>query len=479
MTIIEQLAEFSRNVRFSDLPATVVKESRRLLLDSMACALGGHETPKGRAGVSVGVAVGGGSDEATIIGNEQRSSVFGAAFALGELINAQDFDAILPPGHVTPYVLPGILGEGERDDVDGEVLIRAIAVSHEISYRFGTAMDNLRDVTDGVPTMPNVFGYSSTVFGAAAGIGIVKSFGSEQMINALGLAGLIAPVNSFGAWAMHVPPTTLKYLSGGVLAQSALTAAHLALQGDRGDVQLLDDAEYGFARYIGTNKWQPEQLTDGLGSEWKFPKNVSYKPWPHARGSHGALTALAKVVSENELKPDEIQAIRAWSEAFASRYPAWQNRNIVDVHDAQYSMVHALALGAHRIPPGRAWQDPHIVFNPSVLDLMGRTTYEAHPDYANAVTAHAGRRPTRIEVDARGTTFSAECLYPKGTPSPDPASTMTSEDLVKKFTSEASPLLDDGAIDTAIQALLGLDRTTSTRDLLALFRPRASLRGRS
>lgn len=472
MTIIEELAAFSVGLNARDLPQNVVEECKRLLLDSMGCALGGHETPKGRAGVEVGLAIGGGSRESTIVGSVRRSSVFGAAFAMGELINAQDFDPILPPGHVTPYVLPGILCEGERQDVSGEQLICAIAVSHEISYRFGKAMDNLRDVKDGVPTMPHVFGYSSTVFGAAAGVGIVRSFEIDEMTNALGLAGLIAPANSFGSWAMHMPPTTLKYLSGGVLAQSALTAAHLALQGDRGDIELLDDSDYGFARYMGTTKWEPHYLVEGLGTEWTFPDNVSYKPWPHARGSHGALTALAAVITEHGLEPSEIRAVRAWSEAFASSYPAWQNRNIIDVQDAQFSMIHALSLCAHSVPPGRAWQDPDVVFDRSVLDLMNRTTYEAHPNYADAVTTHANRRPTRVEVDARGATFSAECLFPKGTPSSDPTSTMSNDELASKFHSNASVLLDDGAIEIATDALLGMETESSTRRILRLLVPR-------
>ena len=44
-----KLARFTRETNFEDLPPEVVDESKRLLLDSLACALagyGGEDTPK-------------------------------------------------------------------------------------------------------------------------------------------------------------------------------------------------------------------------------------------------------------------------------------------------------------------------------------------------------------------------------------------------------------------------------------------------
>ncbi|MGN5477914.1 hypothetical protein ACTMU2_16060 [Cupriavidus basilensis] len=40
---------------------------------------------------------------------------------------------------------------------------------------------------------------------------------------------------------------------------------------------------------------------------------------------------------------------------------------------AQFSIAHgSKSVGAHRIPPGKAWQSPEVVFDPSVLDLMDK-----------------------------------------------------------------------------------------------------------
>jgi 2-methylcitrate dehydratase PrpD len=209
------------------------------------------DEPKGRIGIEYGRLTGG-SGKATIIGSGDQVSIFGAAFANGELINALDMDAVVPPGHVTPYGLPGALAVGESVGASGKELITAIAVAHEMSYRLGTAMDYLRDTRDGKVSPPPVYGYSSTVFGATAAIGKLKGLSNDVLAHALGIAGSISPVNSQVAWFQHASSSTINYMLAGALTQAAMTAAHMAELGHRGDRQILDDREFGFPRFIGT-----------------------------------------------------------------------------------------------------------------------------------------------------------------------------------------------------------------------------------
>ena len=119
MSVADTLAAFVAGTTFDDLPADVVHESKRILVDSLGCAVAGIDDMKGRIAVEFAGMLGGVDETATIFGSARRSSVFGAAFANGELINALDFDAVLPPGHVSPYVLPGALAVAEADGVSG------------------------------------------------------------------------------------------------------------------------------------------------------------------------------------------------------------------------------------------------------------------------------------------------------------------------------------------------------------------------
>jgi hypothetical protein len=49
-------------------------------------------------------------------------------------------------------------------------------------------------------------------------------------------------------------------------AQSAFTAAYM------GELAIspaiLDDREYGFPGFIGTSRWEPDRILQGLGREW-------------------------------------------------------------------------------------------------------------------------------------------------------------------------------------------------------------------
>lgn len=465
-TLIQRLAEIAVKARFETLSDDAIVESRRIILDSIGCALGGVDQLKGTAGVAYARAIGGSATDATIIG-AGRSSVLGAAFANAELMNALDFDLILPPGHVTPYVLPVALAVAESAGASGRDLIVATAIAHEISFRFGKAMDNLRDTKDGQVNPPAVFGYSSTIFGATAAACHLRKLPADVTANALAIAASISPVNAHWSWFNHTPPSTTKYQLGGVVAQSAITACHMAEFGHRGELQILDDGDFGYRRFIGSSKWEPEHLTERLGDDWRFPAALAYKPYPHCRVMHSAFGAMIAVLEEHDIQPAEIDGIKVYVEAMTQQ-PVWLNRDITHVIDGQFSIAHGMALAAHRPPSDKTWQEPALVNSSSVLSLMAKVTVEIHPDYVQLLTANAASRPGRVEVQARGQTFVGEQRYPKGSRSPEPGSAMTDEELVAKFSLNASGVLDDAASGDVAAGVMSLETFNDVRPLMSL-----------
>jgi 2-methylcitrate dehydratase PrpD len=326
-----------------------------------------------------------------------------------------------------------------------------------------------------VVTPPPVWGFASTVFGATAAVSKLRDHPKGILANALSLAGIISPVNSAAAWRQHAPATTIKYMLGGWLCHGALTAAHMAEFGHRGDPQIFDP-EYGYPRFIGTTRWEPAKITEGLGAEWNFVRELSFKPYPHCRVLHAPLDALRQIVEENDLKPDEIEGITAWVEGFVER-PIWMNRSIEDVTDAQFSIAHGLALGAHRLEPGPAWQEHGNVYAPSVMDLLHKVRHVVHPDYVKSLSADGGSRPSRVEVQARGQVFSAERSHPKGSGLPGSDGYMTTEELVDKFTVNAQAVLTSEDAERLAEAVLGLAEVADIRDVMRLASPEMGGRG--
>ena len=468
-TIVEQLAEATANCTFEDLGAKAAEESKRLILDSIGCALAATEEPKGKIGIEIGRMMGGAKEEATILGAGERGSVFGAAFANGELINALDYDAVLPPGHVAPYVIPAALAMAESRGASGRDVVVAIALAHEMSHRIGKAMDYLRDIKDGKIESPKILGYSCTIFGATAAVLKVKGQTADVISHALGIAGSIAPVNSLKSWAHHTPSTTVKYTVAGPLAQSALIAAAMAELGHRGDLPVLDDAEYGYPRFIGTQRWEPGRITEEFGRKWNFVAESNIKPYPHCRAQHCLFDALTAVLEKDDIQPGEIESIRTYGEGFAAGDVVWLSRRIERVEDAQMSVPHGVAMVAHRIRHGKKWQDPKVVFDPSVISLMNKVTHQVHPEYVERLRQNPASRPTRVEVSARGTVFVGEREFPKGSPSPDPSSYMTNEELVEKFRHNAEDVLSSAAVDDIVDALLNLENAKDFAVVMRLF----------
>jgi 2-methylcitrate dehydratase PrpD len=455
-TIVQRLANYTHATRFEQLPHDVVGETKRILLDSIGCALAGTEFKKGRAGIDFARVIGEGKREATIIGDRSRVSIPAAAFANAELINAIDMDVVTFPGHVAPAVLSGVMAVGEAGCSSGKAIIEALAVGHDIGNRFGKAMDNLRDTKDGESKLPAVFGYTSPIFGATAAVAKLRGHTNDVIANALGIAACISPVNSMMSWIEHAPAMTIKYTLKGALALQAVTASYMAEFGHRGDLRVLDDVEFGYPRFIGTTKWAPESILENLGSQWRFPAETSYKPYPHCRVFNALLDCVTKAVEDNDISTDEIEEIKIFVEGFAQK-PVWVNRAIEDVHDAQFSMYHGIAVAAHRIPPGKAWLDRQFIVSKSVMDLMAKVTSNVHPEYVKLLTGHAASRPARVEISARGHVFVEEKRFPKGSRSPDPDTFMTDAELIAKFRHNADGMMPDANVDALVAMVTNLE----------------------
>ena len=466
-TLIEKLGHFAAGVSIDSMPEEVLSQTKRILLDSIGCALASAETDPGRVGIAYGTILGAGSTQCTVIGSNRRSSLHGAAFANTELIAALDMAPISPPAHVAPYVIPVALGFGESNGVSGERVLSAIAAGLEVTCRFALAMDTNRAVRDGRAELSRVMGFATSIFGTAIAGALTTGMSVDVLNHALGIAAGTTPVNALRAWQMHVPNTSVKYSLGGGLTLAALNALFMAQLGHRGDPQILDDTAYGYRRFIATERWEPDVLVGRLGVEWLFPAATHFKPYPHCRVTHALFDALIDVVQTNSIRPAEIETITAYGEEWATGLPTYMNREIERPYDSQFSFAHGLSLAAHLVPPGRAWQNPAEVYRPSVLDLMSRVVWKPHAGWAAAYAQNPNARPSRIEVAARGTIFSAERSFPRGSTSPDPTTTMTTVELTTKFAANAAAVLDGQRIREVVDHVLDLENVDSVAPLIA------------
>src|SRR6478736_2062823 len=120
--VTDAFVGFAAKLRYDDAPADVVHACKRLVLDTLGCALAGWETDKGRLAAGLMRELGG-EPKALVIGTKPRISATNAAFANAELTNGLDYDAI---PHLPPVVVPPLLAAAEAGGKSGRDLIRGL-----------------------------------------------------------------------------------------------------------------------------------------------------------------------------------------------------------------------------------------------------------------------------------------------------------------------------------------------------------------
>ncbi len=90
-TLVEQLSSYAAALRYEELPREVVHQAKRLIIDTMGCALGGYGSEPAQIARDLAGAVTS-TQPATVILSGQRSSPDLATFANGVMIRFLDFN---------------------------------------------------------------------------------------------------------------------------------------------------------------------------------------------------------------------------------------------------------------------------------------------------------------------------------------------------------------------------------------------------
>jgi len=486
--ITQEIARFAVDVTFDDIPQDVMHESKRLILDSIGCALAGMNVDKGKIAAKMGKRLGG-PPESTIIGIPGKVSCSAAAFANGELVNALDYDAA-PGGHTTPFVLPAPLALAEHICASGKDLIVANTVAHEVAIRVSAALPRLMETAKegseaGAVSLPRIVGYGHCIFGGTIGAGKILGFDREKMVNSMGIAASLCPIPHFRRWSHSLPLAMAKYCMAGGVCQAEVMATSLAEMGYAGDIAALD-SEHGFWELYNSNKWQAQVFTDGLGKEWNILKTF-YKLYPCCGAFHTALACFTHILEENALTPEDIERVVAFLPPLAGE-PAWNNRQIVSHVDAQFSTAYVFAVAAHKLHR-MTWQDKDTIRDPKMLNFMDRVSYEPYPDWGKALIEDPTSFPAKVEVWSGKGKFSKEKMHVTGVrmgsiysqgkqhtsgeiPDSQPEATgITDQLLVQKFRENASPFLVEKKIDTLVDCILNLENLDNIEKLMELVVP--------
>jgi 2-methylcitrate dehydratase len=182
--IVESIGRFQSGLNYHDLPADVVHAAKRVLLDSLGCALGGYNTPTAAAArlIAQAVAPAENSRSASIFVNGAVTSPDLAAFANGVMLRVLDFNDSFHGrgngGHPSDAIA-GVLAVAESDHADGESTLLAIVSAYEVFCRY------VGQTKLGANPWDHV---TATVLGVAGASSKLMGLSPDQLNNALTLA---------------------------------------------------------------------------------------------------------------------------------------------------------------------------------------------------------------------------------------------------------------------------------------------------
>lgn len=293
MSATRRLLDFARADHV--LPAAVRDAAIHLLGDTLATGVAGSTAP-GAAGVFAAASGWGQGEDARLIARAGRLPAAGAAFVNAFQIHCLEWDAVHEPAvvHALSTVTASVMAAIDRRGGCSEnEALAALAVGVDIASGLGIAAET-----------PLRFFRPATAGAIGSALAVARIDGVQNVADVLGLAysqcagTMQAHVEGSIALPLQIAGAARAAITAVDLVKAGLTGPHDALEGPYGYFQLFDEGALS-------------TYTDTLDSAWRVAE-VSIKPFPSGRASHGVLSALDTLLREGAVDVASVAKIEAF-----------------------------------------------------------------------------------------------------------------------------------------------------------------------
>lgn len=293
MSATRKLLDFARSSH--QLPAPVREAAVHLLADTLAVGVAGSTAP-GADGVFQAATGWGQGLDSRLLGRLTRLPAAGASFVNAFQIHCLEWDAVHEPAvvHALSTVTAAVMAAiDRRGGCDADTALTALAVGVDIASGLGLAA-----------TSPLRFFRPATAGCIGAALAVARIAEVENVEDVLGLAYS----QCAGTMQAHVEGSIALPLQIAGAARAAITAVDLVRAGLSGPHDVLE-GPFGYFELIDTG--DIAAYTDQIGSTWRIAE-VSIKPFPSGRASHGVLATLDALRREGLIEPTSIARIEAF-----------------------------------------------------------------------------------------------------------------------------------------------------------------------
>lgn len=437
-----QFAEFARALRFEDLPASVVHEAKRALLNYFGVAIGGWSDP---SCVVLSTMLDGvsGQRQASAVGSSLKLDVLNVAFLNAVLANALEFDDTHMPTVIHPAapVAPPLFALAERQRISGRQFLTAFVLGVEIACRAGNA------VSPGHYARGWHITTTCGVLGSAGAAAMILDLTDQQFSHALGIAasqasGLVENLPS-GAKSVQIGNSARNGLFAALIAEQGYTASPRAIEGERGWARAMGDVPDLTA------------LIGNLGGSWELMKNA-YKAYPCGIVLAPVIDACLELGRDHKLVASSIDRVVVRG---APLLLARANRaQVPDERIAKLSLQHAAAAAFVR---GRAGVTEFGEASVNDVDMAAfRSKVIAVADAALSVSEAV------VDLEVGGRKLSAHITAPKGSLE----NPLTDREIREKARDLAKLVGLAVDIDRLADAIWDLDKQEDAGTLMAITR---------
>lgn len=407
-----ELAGFAAGLRFEHIPAPVVRKAEDLLVDWFASAVAGHGSRPVDSIARFATAMGPDSGPCEVIAGGKPTSPYLAAMANAAASHVAEQDDVHNGSvfHPATVVFPPALAVAQALGANGKQFLAACVAGYEVGIRVGEFLGR---------SHYKVFHTTGTAgtLAAAAAVGNLLGLDARQMRHAFGSAG----TQSAGLWEFLRTAADSKQLHTAHAAAAGLMSAYLAQDGFTGADRIFDGSQ-GLAAGMSSDA-DAARLAGGLGTRWATAE-TSFKYHASCRHTHPAADALAQVMREQGLKPEDLARVvtQVHQGAIDVLGPVTDPQT---VHQSKFSMGTVLALVARFGHAGLPEFERHFRDTDTVA-LRDKVEMVLDPEVDAAYPKRWIGKVTVHTTDGR--TLQGRVDEPKG----DPGNTLTREEITAK-----------------------------------------------
>ena len=466
MSVTQEAAQFLESVQFTDIPDEALRIGIRCVLDGMGLFVAGSDEHSVRI-LAEEARLQGGSPESLLLG-AGRTKVPApiAARILGTSGHAHDWDdsqVSLDPEHVYgllthPTIAPlsaSLAVVQKQGGINGKDFLLGFLAGYEVECKVSEWM------------LPKHYkqGLHSTgtvgTIGAYAAAAKIMGLTGEKLRWGFGIAASMASgirVN-FG--------TMTKPFHVGRAAENGVIAAILASRGFTADPDAFD-GPWGFFAVLGGGLSE-EKITQGFGKKWSIADpGVSIKPYPCGVLTHPSMDLMLKLVKENDIKPEEIEAVTLFAASNILnpiRYPIAANHL-----QAKFSLPAELAMIALNRKAGKREFSDDFVKSDAMQAMQKRIITKHDPDIEKLGFDKMRSKITIKLKNGKSVTGSADERYRGG-----PENPLTDGELEDKVRACCEGVLKDSEMDLLIKTAWDAPNLSDSSTLAEVIQPSVEL----